>query len=1093
MRVIVYITGLGAICLLAGGLTLGLVKAQDFSGETNPEVTVRPPVSTTPGPDETILPICPPKPLLSQSPMKLRNIKKDGYKKNLLIVSTLDGQISALDLDKDGEMFWSVSTFPGSMLVSSISSMDMDNRGQYVKLIPSLTGRLYKFNGEMVEPIPIDVDTLLGSSLRMQENMVVTGGKESRTYGIHKDTGEILYECSMNDCTNFQENNTDDILVVQRNTQTVRAHTPRSGAQKWNFSVSLHDLAYHPATDPCQEEEQEEEEDILDQAAEDYEIKTVVPEGIICATTATDDNLIKWKRKFITPIVDVWKLKNGKLVKVNLFSKNHIPKRNVLLDDDDDISDDENPSLYIGKHNNQLYIQESVNIRREADSVLNEYTLNPASTDVMYPRVSWKPYLVSPSRTPVINHGSSTPELHLLSFDQKRGDAKTTALAITSQNAEYPYDAGFYLYPDTTPLDGSDVIANITALRNPGKQAEQEGESLGESPVEFIYLGLWHWWKEVIFISLVTAVMMNVLITRPIIHRMRDGFQEASRTLVQQVQHIQNEQAVKEVVREVFVEVPVNVPSYTSIPATPSTGTSHGSSGPDFSSYERQSSEFSSRYLTDFEPVQCLGRGGFGVVFESKNKYDDIHYAVKRITLPSSEENKKKVMREVKLHAKLDHRNIVRYYSTWLETPPLGWQEQADAWFDEADLGTGPTPFDPTSTDYSLSNVNHQGKKPSEGNPLKFQGYGSSGFNSFSRGDYTAADSESKADISFSNNCDNSYSIRFEDTNSQGEGSRTEEEDSDDEAEGESEEDAGFLNEESTGGILFTSDTQEIKGTSEGVCLDIETSNSGPVIQFKSNTGSSSESLSCCDALEWDENHSKESQGPEKKKAKSYLYIVMQLCKKETLRDWLRNNRVREERQVLSIFCQICVGVEYVHRQGLIHRDLKPSNIYIAHDGTIKIGDFGLLTGPAADVIGPMGDQTNRHNSEDQLTDQVGTQLYMSPEQLNQKPYNHKVDIFSLGLIFLELCVAFSTQMERLRELSNVKKGKYPSQLEQKTEYTSLLGLMLNVRPEVRPEIVDILQLPWLQGVRELDTPRRRINTLTESSVDLSSEELLDN
>ena len=38
----------------------------------------------------------------------------------------------------------------------------------------------------------------------MQENMVVTGGKESRTYGIHKDTGEILYECSMNDCTNFQ-------------------------------------------------------------------------------------------------------------------------------------------------------------------------------------------------------------------------------------------------------------------------------------------------------------------------------------------------------------------------------------------------------------------------------------------------------------------------------------------------------------------------------------------------------------------------------------------------------------------------------------------------------------------------------------------------------------------------------------------------------------------------------------------------------------------------------------------------------------------------------------------------------------------------
>ena len=60
------------------------------------------------------------------------------------------------------------------------------------------------------------------------------------------------------------------------------------------------------------------------------------------------------------------------------------------------------------------------------------------------------------------------------------------------------------------------------------------------------------------------------------------------------------------------------------------------------------------------------------MVFESKNKIDDIHYAVKRITLPNSEASKKKVMREVKLHAKLDHKNIVRYYSTWLETPPSG-------------------------------------------------------------------------------------------------------------------------------------------------------------------------------------------------------------------------------------------------------------------------------------------------------------------------------------------------------------------------------------------------------------------------------------
>lgn len=41
------------------------------------------------------------------------------------------------------------------------------------------------------------------------------------------------------------------------------------------------------------------------------------------------------------------------------------------------------------------------------------------------------------------------------------------------------------------------------------------------------------------------------------------------------------------------------------------------------------------RYLTDFEPIQCLGRGGFGVVFEAKNKVDDCNYAIKRIRLPN--------------------------------------------------------------------------------------------------------------------------------------------------------------------------------------------------------------------------------------------------------------------------------------------------------------------------------------------------------------------------------------------------------------------------------------------------------------------------
>ncbi len=117
----------------------------------------------------------------------------------------------------------------------------------------------------------------------------------------------------------------------------------------------------------------------------------------------------------------------------------------------------------------------------------------------------------------------------------------------------------------------------------------------------------------------------------------------------------------------VFVEVPVKVPF-----ATQESAISVKSSSDSLTSQSDSSGEFSSRYLADFEPVQCLGKGGFGVVFEAKNKLDELRYAVKRIRLPKSEGARRKVMREVRFLAKLDHKNIVRYFNTWIEKPPQG-------------------------------------------------------------------------------------------------------------------------------------------------------------------------------------------------------------------------------------------------------------------------------------------------------------------------------------------------------------------------------------------------------------------------------------
>lgn len=162
---------------------------------------------------------------------------------------------------------------------------------------------------------------------------------------------------------------------------------------------------------------------------------------------------------------------------------------------------------------------------------------------------------------------------------------------------------------------------------------------------------------------------------------------------------------------------------------------------------------------------------------------------------------------------------------------------------------------------------------------------------------------------------------------------------------------------------------------------------------------------------------------------KVFLYIQMQLCRKESLRDWLKDNVNRSQEEIKIIFEQIVMAVEYVHLKGLIHRDLKPSNIFFSMEGEVKIGDFGLVTG-MEECTGENVPVTT--NSSEKHTQAVGTQLYMSPEQLQGLHYNYKVDIYSLGVILFELLVPFRTVMERNKTLSDLRDNQFPDSFCQK-------------------------------------------------------------
>lgn len=117
------------------------------------------------------------------------------------------------------------------------------------------------------------------------------------------------------------------------------------------------------------------------------------------------------------------------------------------------------------------------------------------------------------------------------------------------------------------------------------------------------------------------------------------------------------------------------------------------------------------------------------------------------------------------------------------------------------------------------------------------------------------------------------------------------------------------------------------------------------------------------------------------KTSKVYLYIQMQLCQKNSLKEWLCDNLNRDRDTILNIFNQIVQAVEYVHLQGLIHRDLKPSNIFFSPDGKIKVGDFGLVTEIIEDTESTIN-QPEKFVFDESRTANVGTELYMSPEQV---------------------------------------------------------------------------------------------------------------
>ena len=107
----------------------------------------------------------------------------------------------------------------------------------------------------------------------------------------------------------------------------------------------------------------------------------------------------------------------------------------------------------------------------------------------------------------------------------------------------------------------------------------------------------------------------------------------------------------------------------------------------------------------------------------------------------------------------------------------------------------------------------------------------------------------------------------------------------------------------------------------------------------------------------------------------------------------LEDDHTLPEEQVQVIACQLVSALHYLHSHRIMHRDMKPQNILLCKDNRVKLCDFGFARAMSTETM--------------VLTSIKGTPLYMSPELVEDRPYDHNADLWALGCILYEVFTGY--------------------------------------------------------------------------------------